>query len=193
MSKIKFPEKLIPLKGIIYFFIILLGAHFFWKFTMLGDESDLVVTFFGLDLSAGFNLMVNHVAKVVYDILSVLDYNVQLEGNNVIRHDNGVAVQIVWACTGFKQAYIFITIIAFYKGPLLKKMWFIPAGLIVVYLFNIFRILMIVASIRENPDSFEFLHEGLYKYLYYGVIFLMWVLWEEKIRGKVSVNKLSDS
>jgi exosortase/archaeosortase family protein len=184
MLKIKFPEKLVPLKGIIYFFIILLGAHFFWKFTMLGDESDVVVTFFGLDLSAGFNLMVDHVTRVVYDILTMLKYQVELDDSSVIRHDNGVAVRIVWACTGLKQAYIFIAIIAFYKGPFLKKLWFIPAGLVVVYLFNIFRILMIVASIRENPNSFEFLHEGLYKYLYYGVIFLMWVLWEERIRGK---------
>lgn len=195
MFKIKFPEKLIPLKGIICFFIILLGAHFFWKFTMLGDESDIAVTFFGLDISAGFNLMVKHVAKVVYDILSLIGYQVQLDGANVIRHDNGMAVKIVWACTGLKQAYIFIVIMSFYKGPWSSKLWFIPAGLVVVYLFNIFRILMIVASIRENPDSFEFLHEGLYKYLYYGVIFLMWVLWEEKIRksAKVNVNQLSDS
>ena len=184
MSKFKFPEKLVPLKGIIFFFIILLAAHFFWKFTMLGDESDTVVTFFGIDLSAGFNMMVDHVTLMVYNTLSFLGYDMQLESNNIIIHDNDVAVRIVWACTGYKQAYIFTAIIAFYKGPFLKKLWFIPAGLIVVYLFNIFRIVMIVASIRENPNSFEFLHEGLYKYLYYVVIFLMWVLWEEKIRGK---------
>jgi len=184
MSKFKFPEKLFPLKGIIYFFVILLAAHFFWKFTMLGDESDVVVTFFGIDLTAGFNFMVDHVTHVVRDVLVVLGYDMQLEGSNIIQHDNGVAVRIVWACTGYKQAYIFTAIIALYKGPFLKKLWYIPAGLVVVYLFNIFRIVMIVASIRHNPDSFEFLHEGLYKYMYYGVIFLMWVLWEEKIRGK---------
>jgi hypothetical protein len=41
---------------------------------------------------------------------------------------------------------------------------------------------MIIAAIRKNPESFDFLHEGLYKYMFYGIIFLMWVLWEEKIR-----------
>jgi exosortase/archaeosortase family protein len=184
ISTFKFPEKLVPLKGILYFFVILLAAHFFWKFTMLGDESDVVVTFFGIDLTAGFNFMVDHVARVVRDVLMILGYDMQLEGSNIIQHDNGLAVRIVWACTGYKQAYIFTAIIALYKGPFLKKLWYIPAGLVVVYLFNIFRIVMIVASIRHNPDSFEFLHEGLYKYMYYGVIFLMWVLWEEKIRGK---------
>ncbi|MDD2284312.1 MAG: archaeosortase/exosortase family protein [Paludibacter sp.] len=188
MSKFKLPKKLIPLEGIIYFFVILLVAHFFWKFTMLGDESDAIVTFFGMDLSAGFNMMVDHVSRMVYNVLLFMGYDVQLEGTNILRHDNGVAVKIVWACAGYKQAYIFTSIIAFYKGPFVKKLWFIPAGLVVVYLFNIFRIVMIVASIKENPNSFEFLHEGLYKYLYYAVIFLMWVLWEEKIRGKKKVD-----
>lgn len=184
MSKFKLPQKLVPLKGIFYFFVILLVSHFFWKFTMLGDESNTLVTFFGMDLSAGFNFMALHVAKVVYKIMLFLGFPVLLEGGNIIRHDNDIAVRIVWACTGIKQAYIFIVIIAFYYGPFLKKLWFIPAGLVVVYLFNIFRIVMITAAIKERPESFEFLHEGLYKYLYYGVIFLMWVLWEEKIREK---------
>ncbi len=187
MSKFKWPEKLVPLKGIIYFFVILLVSHFFWKFTMLGDESNSLVTFFGMDLSAGFNFMVEHVAQVSYKMLIFLGYPVVLEGVNIIRHDNDVAVRIVWACTGYKQAYIFFVIIAFYYGPFLRKLWFIPAGLVVVYLFNIFRIVMIIAAIKERPESFEFLHEGLYKYLYYGVIFLMWVLWEEKIRGKSKI------
>jgi exosortase/archaeosortase family protein len=182
MSKLKLHRLLVPMRGIIYFFIILLVAHFFWKFTMLGDESNEVVTFFGLDLSTGFNAMVVHLTEMVYKALVWLGYDVEIVGNNIIRHDNGAAVRIVWACTGYKQAYIFTAIILFYKGPFLRKLWYIPAGLVVVYLFNIFRMVMIIAAIRKNPDSFEFLHEGVYKYMFYGVIFLMWVLWEEKLR-----------
>lgn len=104
MSKFKLPQKLVPLKGVFYFFVILLVSHFFWKFTMLGDESNTLVTFFGVDLTAGFNFMVDHVAQVVYKILIFWGYPVVLEGTNIIRHDNDIAVRIVWACTGNKQA-----------------------------------------------------------------------------------------
>ncbi|HQB28283.1 MAG TPA: archaeosortase/exosortase family protein [Paludibacter sp.] len=186
MAKLKLPKILDPMQGIIYFFVILLAAHFFWKFTMLGDDSDEVVTFFGIDLSAGFNAMVVHLTEVVHKVLVWLGYNVEIVGNSIIRHDNGASVRIVWACTGYKQAYIFTTIILFYKGPFLKKLWYIPAGLVIVYLFNIFRMVMIIAAIRKNPESFDFLHEGLYKYIFYGIIFLMWVLWEEKFCKLVS-------
>lgn len=182
MKRIKIPEKLFAYKGVLYFFVILLASHFFWKFTMIGDESDDVVTFLGMDLSAAFNVMSAHVANVVYEVLYFLGYEVALLPENVIAYANGVAVRIVWACSGFKQAYIFTVIIAFYYGPWLRKLWYIPAGLVIVYLYNIFRIAAIIALIENNPANFEFLHEGFFKYLYYGVIFLMWVLWEEKIR-----------
>lgn len=184
-KKIKFPSKLLPYKGVILFFVVLFISHFFWKFTVLGDESDDVVTFFGMNISAIFNAMADHVAWIVYHILSCFGYDLKYDiAKNVLSHGNGIAVRIVWACTGLKQAYIFFCIIAFAAGPILKKMWYIPAGLVVVYLFNIFRIAAIVAIIKYHPQSFDFWHEQFFKYAFYGVIFLMWVLWEDKIRHK---------
>lgn len=184
MKKFKFPEKLVPYKGVIYFFVILLVSHFFWKLTLLGDESDTVVTFFGIDVSAIFNAISDHVAKVCFALLSFLAYEVKLEPGNIISYANGVSIKIVWACTGLKQAYIFAVIIAFYAGSWRKKLWFIPLGLIVIYIYNIFRIVAIIALIENNPTNFKFLHEGFFKYIFYGIIFLMWMLWEEKIRDK---------
>ncbi|MCE5331405.1 MAG: exosortase/archaeosortase family protein [Bacteroidales bacterium] len=184
----KLPAKIAPYSGVIYFVVILVASHFFWKFTVLGDESDTLVTFFGLDISAPFNYLASHVARVTADLLQTLGFSVQLEPNNMLHHENNTAVRIVWACTGLKQAYIFICIIAFYRGPIIRKLWYIPAGLVVVYLFNIFRIAAITAIIEQHPGWFDILHEHLFKYLFYVVIFGMWVLWEEKISRKKTVE-----
>jgi exosortase/archaeosortase family protein len=113
--------------------------------------------------------------------------------SNIIRHANGNSVQIIWACTGIKQAYIFFCIIAFYRGPWLKKLWYIPLGLFVVYVFNIFRISFIVGVVGKHPDWFHFLHIYAFKYAFYLIIFLMWVLWEEKIAGKNDKLKSKDT
>lgn len=182
MVSLKWPNKLVPLKGVVYFVVILLSSHFFWKYTMIGDESDDVVTFFGIDLTNEFELKSKHVAHVTSYMLDVLGYDVTLEGGKTIRHDNQQTIRIVWACSGLKQAYIFFVIIFFYAGPWKHKLWYIPSGLLIVYLFNLFRIIYIVAQYKHHPESFYFLHEHLFKYLFYGVIFLMWVLWEEKVR-----------
>ena len=183
-SRFKIPESIEPYSGIIYFVVLLMLSHFFWKFTVLGDETETIVTFFGMNISAPFNLMADHVAKVTTRMLEIMGYSISLSADNVVRHDNNVAVHVVWACTGLKQAYIFVCIIAFYRGTLKNKLWFIPLGLLVVYLFNIFRIVAITALIKEHPEWFYILHEHVFKYLFYVIIFGMWIYWEEVVSNK---------
>jgi len=190
-TTIKFPKKSEPYRGVILFALILMVSNLFWKYNVLGDESaniDSAVTFWGLDISAPFVWGAHNVAHVCKSILNFCGWRVTLESNNSIQHLNGNSVQIIWACTGFKQAYIYFCIIAFYRGPLQKKLWYIPLGLAVVYLFNIFRISVIAAFIENHPTWFVFLHEYFFKYIFYGIIFLMWVLWEEKFAGKRKVS-----
>ena len=180
---LKLPEKIKPYSGIIYFVIILVLSHFFWKFFVVGDEVevDSFVTLFGIDISRPFTWLAQHIAHVVTASLNFLGFDVALEPNNIVRHENGRAIRVVYSCTGIKQAYIFCCIIAFYRGPWLKKLWYIPLGLVIIHLFNIFRIASIAGFIKNYPASFDFLHEHLFKYMFYGIIFLMWVFWEEKI------------
>lgn len=183
LKKNIFPEKLEPYKGIIYFVIILLVSNYFWKFTVKGDESDTLVTFFGMNISAPFNFMVQHFADMIANILHFFGSDV-IQRKNLLYYENYNGIRIVWACTGIKQAYIFFCIIAFTRGPWKKKLWYIPAGILIVYLFNLFRMIVIVATAKNHFDWFHFLHEYLFKYMFYGIIFLMWVLWDEKIATK---------
>jgi len=146
-------------------------------------RADSMVTFLGADISAPFTWMALHVARVTTFILHSFGSDVVLEPSNVLRYPNGNSVLVIWACTGIKQAYICFCILAFSRGPRIKKLWYIPLSLIGVYAFNIFRITFIVACIENHPGWFHFLHLYAFKYVFYGIIFLMWVYWEEKIIG----------
>jgi exosortase/archaeosortase family protein len=190
--KIIIPEKLKPFKSVVIFAIILMGSNLFWKYNVIGDEAfllDSFVTIWGYNVSAPFIWMAKHVADISVVILNGLGSDVILLPGNIFRHTTGYAVQIVWACTGIKQMYIFFCIIAFYRGPWLRKLWYIPLGLFVVYLFNVFRIAFIIGVVEFRPDLFHFLHMVAFKYAFYFIIFLMWVLWEEKIAGKTKEIK----
>jgi len=192
LPSFNFPEKLLPYKGVIIFFVVLMGANLFWKYNIMGDDSmkvDSMVTIWGMDISAPFTWMALHVARITTFILHSFGSTVVLEHSNVLRYPNGNSVLVIWACTGIKQAYITFCILAFARGPLIKKIWFIPLSLIVVYAFNIFRITFIVACIENHPDWFDFLHLYAFKYVFYGIIFLMWVWWEEKIVGIKEIKK----
>ncbi len=178
-QKIKqFSEK--PWSGTVYFMVILVISHFLWKYTVLGDESDLAVSFFGLNISGPFNFMADHIALTVHRFLNFVGYTLNFEPYNILRFENGNAVRIVWACSGIKQAYIFFCLIALYRGPLSKKLWYIPLGIVVIYVFNIFRITAITAIVHTHPHWFDLVHEHLFKYLFYAMIFGMWILWDEK-------------
>jgi len=197
LPSIKLPKQLEPYRGVILFAVILMGSNVFWKYNVLGDEStrlDSEVTFWGFDISVPFVWLAHNVAHVCESVLHFFGSKVMLDSNNSLKHPNGNSVQIIWACTGLKQAYIFFCIIAFYRGAWINKLWYIPLGLVVVYLFNVFRITFITACIESHPGWFDFLHMYLFKYVFYGIIFLMWVLWEEKIsiNSKISQEK-SDS
>lgn len=186
LPTIKFPEKLLPFKAVIIFGVVLMLSNFFWKYNVLGDENISIhsrVTFWGIDLSAPFAWMAEHVANVSKMILQFLGSTVEMRPDNILGYANGSAVQIIWACTGLKQAYICICILAFARGPWKKKMWYIPLSLLVVYIFNVFRITFIVFCIENHPNWFEFLHLYAFKYAFYGIIFLLWVYWEEKLAG----------
>jgi exosortase/archaeosortase family protein len=186
---LRIKKKLTPYSGVIYFAIILLVCHFAWKFLVLGDDTDRQVTFLGNDISAPFQFMANHVARVTAGVLNFFGFDIQLFPNNLLKQENGFGIRIVWSCTGLKQAYIFFCIIAFYRGPFRKKLWFIPLGLVVVYLFNLFRIAAITALVQQHSDWFTFLHEYFFKYLFYAVIFALWVWWEEKFATVKEKNK----
>lgn len=188
----KFPEKLKPYKGIIYFVVILLVSHFFWKLFVLGDENGEMVTFFGWNISQPFIFMAHHIAVVTQSILNAFGYDIKMYSNNVLEHvvsKNGVWV--IWGCTGIKQAYIFFCIIAFYSGPWKHKLWYIPLGVVFVYLFNIFRIVLIMMIIDKHPNQFNLWHEHILKYVFYLMIFVLWVFWNEKFVEKKGKNTSS--
>lgn len=174
-----------PYGGILQFCVVLVLCHFFWKYTVLGDESGDAVTFFGLNISAPFVWMSEHLTIAVQKLLNFFGGNVVKLGNDVLGFSNGHSVHIVWACSGIKQAYIFTCIILCSRGKWRDKAWFIPSGILVCFLINVVRITILVAVIEHNYETFVILHEYVLKYLFYGIIFLMWVLWQEKIVDQV--------
>ncbi len=175
------------LLGVAYFILILLSAHFFWKFSFTYNEDETIITFYNFDLSNFFNLASFNVANNVHLLLNKIGYNTNLLANNVIIHQvSKHYAHVVWGCTSIKQMYIFICIILFYKGKWIHKIWYIPLGILLIYCFNIFRISFIIAIIDKHPEQFIFWHEYIMKYLFYIFIFLLWTFWDNHFTEKQS-------
>lgn len=180
----KIVRSIAPYRDVILFMVALLCANYFWKFSIEADEHGGPVYWFGLDISAPFDYLSAHVAYIAYQLIHLGSDTVHYFPPYTLRFDTGTGVEIVWSCTGLKQSFIWIVIMLVARGDWKKKVWFIPLGLVCIYLFNIFRITMIAMIVEHHQEWFEFFHAYLFKYLFYFMLFMLWVLWVERIGGK---------
>jgi exosortase/archaeosortase family protein len=175
-------------KGVFFFLFLLFLFHFSWKIAIDGDIDSENIYFFGRDItplwfSAACRLLTQASAGFIHLFPNTQDLLVEgirlkfpTEGNSWIR--------IVWGCLGFKQMIIYSGIILFYWGPFLKKLGYIPLGCFILSAYNVIRIAIIVWLTDGHPDRFEMLHNGILRYVYYTIVFLLWVIWEEIIVKK---------
>ena len=180
-----------PYKDVIIFMVTLLVANYAWKWTMVGDENGDCVTWLGLDITAPFEFMACHIASVVYWLVSLFRDTAYMADAHTIRFVGGTGTSIIWGCTGLKQSFIWLCLILTVQGTTatsskalwLKKLWFIPLGWVCCYAFNILRIFLIALFIEHHPEWFHLLHDYIFKYLFYAMLFGLWVWFEEGIRG----------
>lgn len=189
-------SQLRPYRDVIVFVVTLLVANYFWKWTMNGDEYGEQVTWFGLDVTALFEFMACHIASVVYGLLSLFRDTVTMPDEHTIRFTSGVGTTIIWGCSGLKQSFIWLCLILTVR-PIFKssnsqilkfsiaKLLYILLGWLCCYVFNILRIFLIALLIEHHPDWFEVLHNYIFKYLFYAMLFGLWVIFVEKIRPRV--------
>jgi len=95
-----------------------------------------------------------------------------LKGTNGIFLDRG--------CLGRNLMVLFAGFIVVFPGSFKSKLWFVPAGLLVVYILNALRIFFLGLVQYHHPDiaekSFEMQHD-IFNYIVYVFCFLMWAFW----------------
>ena len=95
--------------------------------------------------------------------------------------DGGWArVVIAPECASLKQWMHWIFLMLLFPGPWKHKLWYIPAGLVIIEWTNVVRICGVLMMQIPWPNSFHLAHDYIFKFFFYLVIFLMWMLWVEK-------------
>jgi exosortase/archaeosortase family protein len=171
-----------PYKAVIRFVMVLFLANIFWKLSVQGDSDGLgqVLLWGNIDISGFFTLITGNVADVVYYILhDILGMEIK-RVDFIFRFETGKAIGIIWGCSGIKQIFIFTMILLFSYGSLKDKLWFIPLGILICYSVNILRILLLSLISYAYPEQVNFFHDYIFKYVFYGIIFLIWLVWNEK-------------
>ncbi len=190
-----------PIIDVAIFMVTLFLANWVWKLMVHGDEAGVgAVTWLGMDVTAMFDVYARHIAKVVYVLVHAFRDTLVMTDDITMHFVDGGGTRIVWSCTPIKQMFIWFCLILTTPNYQLltlnskttlnsklstlnwNKLWFIPLGLFLIHFINIARICAITFFMEFHPEWFEVLHTYIFKYLFYGILFLFWVFYVEKVR-----------
>jgi len=178
-------------KGVVLFVICLLCSDLLWELTIEGDESDFgAVSFCGKDISWMFYSAKLWFAEKTHIGLSAIGVYSQLIIDN-IEYSNGHGCRIIAGCTGVKQFYMMTVILLFSRGRMTHKSWYWFASMIVLLSYNVVRLMILTYIVRDHQELFELMHVHVMKYIFYGLMFLLWLLWDEWLR-KVLTKREAD-
>ncbi len=167
------------------FVVLLFGFHFIflgwqhWSYYPIGDA----VAAFQDSSSALLYRQADWCLSNVFN----MQYELDLPNQGFVSHDKSggrLLLAVAPICSSLKQWCHWLFLMFLFPGPWRHKAWYIPAGLVVIELVNVVRVVGIFLSMYFFPGSFEVAHNYVFKFFFYFVIFLMWVLWVEKFAHK---------
>ncbi|MBO6536627.1 MAG: archaeosortase/exosortase family protein [Balneolaceae bacterium] len=117
------------------------------------------------------------------NIVAVSNGIIQLFGydtwtmHRIIGIGENAGIQLVDGCTGISAIGLFLGFILAYPGEWKNRISFSLLGIGVIYLVNIFRIVVLAITQEEWIEFFDFTHDYSTTTIFYVVIFILWMIW----------------
>lgn len=90
------------------------------------------------------------------------------------------AARIVEGCNSISVIILFLTFIIAFTGSLKATVIFGIVGSLIIYVVNIFRVLILSLLMYKYPEYQYFLHSLLFPGIIYGTTFFLWIIWVNK-------------
>jgi len=173
-----------PIIEVAIFLVIIFGFHYLyrwwayqWQFWPLHDQ---VFAF-----RAWLTDLVYH--NSVWALKHLTGYEFTTDDQQHTIYIAGGYIGINQSCSGFKQFLQWIVLMILYPGPWKKKLWYIPLGVLIVHLVNLLRVFGLSVQLFYFPYHFHFAHDYIYRPMFYAAMFVLWVIWNDKLRKKETI------
>ena len=166
------------LKDVALFVLITLLIHILWRTWVKQFDYAPIHDFMYRIMGA----MAMEVYRESVWIISGMYDIVRVDESMHMFFPNKSIMYINTGCSGLKQMMQFSLLMLLFPGTVKQKIWFIPLGILIMHLTNIFRIVGLSVVIMNWPQYGDFSHNYLFRLFFYVVIFVLWLYWVEKIR-----------
>ena len=116
-------------------------------------------------------------------MLERMGYPVALSGDRFIQIDGTSGLFMGDSCNGISLFALFSIFIIAFPGKGYVKLFFIPIGILLIHVLNIFRVIALAIIETYSYKWTEFNHTYTFTTLMYAFIFGGWVLWINKFSG----------
>ena len=84
-------------------------------------------------------------------------------------------------CNGLVLYVLFGGFVLAFPGPWRRKLWFIPAGMALIWFLHVLRVSALAINHHYAHQSVDFNHHYTFTFVVYGCIFGLWMLWAKRL------------
>jgi len=103
------------------------------------------------------------------------------------------AVIVGAPCNGLVLYALFTGFVLAFPGPWRRKLWFVPAGIFLIWVLNVLRVMALALNHHYAHQTVDFNHHYTFTFVVYGCIFGLWMLWARRLSVPVRTALLVHS
>ncbi len=137
--------------------------------------------------------MTNLVARQTNAILNNIGYDAYVlphpnEPSMKVVINGKYVIRVIEGCNAVSIIILFLSFIIAFAGKFKTTLFYCFAGSIIIYAFNLIRIVILSVALYHYPWRQEVLHEVIFPMLIYGAVFILWMVWVNRFSKSVKQN-----
>ena len=137
--------------------------------------------------------MTNLVAQQTNTLINSLGYESQVvphpkEPSMKVIINRKFVARVIEGCNAVSVINLFLAFIIAFAGKFRSTLLYCFAGSIIIYAFNLIRIVILSIGLYHYPWRREILHEIIFPMLIYGTVFLLWMVWVNRFSKLKKTN-----
>lgn len=124
-----------------------------------------------------------NIARTSARVLQTVGFDAAVAPHNVylLLMSGHPAVIVGIPCNGLVLYALFAGFVLAFPGPWQRKLWFIPAGIVLIWALNVVRVAALAINHYYAHQSVDFNHHYTFTFVVYGCIFGLWMLWAKRL------------
>ena len=176
-------------KGVVVFLAKFLGLYL-----VLNLAYGFFIEYYEPDSDPFTRIITNHVVW----LLSLFDSSVSSTVTPgvyyiTVEHSLKTVIRVFEGCNSLNVMIVYVSFLFAFTGPVRLVLRYLFIGIIVIYIMNLARVMLLYGVALYYPKNLYFFHKYFFTAILYAVVFVLWYIWIRKITKLESGTPASQS